>query len=260
MKAVILAGGLGTRISEESDTKPKPMVEIGGVPMLLHIMTHFAKFGVTDFVVAAGYRGYQIKEYFANYFAHNNDFTVSLGSGDRLYHGKSVTMNWSVTIVDTGLETQTGGRLKRLESFLDGEDFFLTYGDGLTDADLAKELVFHKEGGVAATVLAVRPPARFARLEIDQAGNVSEIAEKPVEEGGWINGGYFILSSNVFGFLGGDDCILEREPLESLAKSGELRAFRHEGFWMAMDTLRDKRALEEIWATGNAPWSVPLGL
>lgn len=260
MKAVILAGGLGTRISEESDTKPKPMVEIGGRPLILHIMAYFSKFGVQDFVIAAGYRGYQIKEYFANYFAHNNDFTVSLRSGERVYHGKSATMDWKVTIVDTGLETQTGGRLKRLQPFLQGEDFYLTYGDGLTDADLAKELDFHKEGGSVATVLAVRPPARFARLVIEKEGIVSEVVEKPLGEGGWINGGYFIFSSKVFGFLDGDGCILERGPLETMARHGELRAFQHEGFWMAMDTLRDKRALEEIWASGDAPWSVPLGV
>lgn len=254
MKAVILAGGLGTRISEESDTKPKPMVEIGGRPILLHIMAHFAKFGVTDFVIAAGYRGYQIKEYFANYFAHNNDFTVSLGSGERSYHGKAVTMDWTVTIVDTGLETQTGGRLKRLEPFLIGEDFFLTYGDGLTDANLSDELSFHKASGLAVTVLAVHPPARFARLDIDRAGVVFEVVEKPAGEGGWINGGYFIMSSKVFSMLGGDECVLEKEPLENLAKNGQLQAFRHEGFWMPMDTLRDKRVLEDIWQSGSAPW------
>ncbi|MDA9796618.1 glucose-1-phosphate cytidylyltransferase [Aquiluna sp.] len=254
MKAVILAGGLGTRISEESDTKPKPMVEIGGKPMLLHIMSHFAKFGITEFIIATGYRGYQIKEYFANYFAHNNDFTVNLGSGIRSYHGKSVTMDWKVTIVDTGLETQTGGRLKRLEPFLQGEDFFLTYGDGLTDADLSQELALHVSNGSAVTVLAVRPPARFARLEISDSGLVEEVVEKPLAEGGWINGGYFIMSSKVFQHLDGDQCILERSPLEALAASGELNAFRHDGFWMAMDTLRDKRMLEDLYASGNPPW------
>ena len=254
MKAVILAGGLGTRISEESDTKPKPMVEIGGKPIIIHIMNHFAKFGVTDFVIAAGYRGYQIKEYFANYFAHNNDFTVNLGSGALNFLGNSVTMNWTVTIVDTGLETQTGGRLKRLESVLGEDDFFLTYGDGLTDADLASELAFHRSSGLAATVLAVRPPARFARLEVSDSGLVEEVVEKPKSEGGWINGGFFIMSPRVFPYLDGDECVLERGPLESLAENGELQAFRHEGFWMAMDTLRDKRVLEEMFASGNPPW------
>jgi glucose-1-phosphate cytidylyltransferase len=255
MKAVILAGGLGTRIAEESDSKPKPMVEIGGKPIIWHIMTHFAKYGVTDFVIAAGYRGYQIKEYFANYFAHNSDFTVNLESGSIEYlQGKS-QLGWTVTVVDTGLETQTGGRLKRLQDLLGGEDFFLTYGDGLTDADLSGELDFHRSSKRAATVLAVRPPARFARLEINDDGGVSDVEEKPESEGGWINGGFFILNRSIFNLLTDDSTIFERAPLEALAKTGQLSAFRHSGFWMAMDTLRDKRTLEELWSSGKAPWA-----
>ncbi len=255
MKAVILAGGLGTRIAEESDSKPKPMVEIGGKPIIWHIMNHFAKFDVKDFVIAAGYRGYQIKEYFANYFAHNSDFTVDLSSGSiRYLQGKS-NLGWTVTVVDTGLETQTGGRLKRLQSYLGNEDFFLTYGDGLTDADLNSELEFHKASMRLATVLAVRPPARFARLDITDQGVVSKVEEKPESEGGWINGGFFILKAEVFGLLKDDSTIFERAPLETLANSGQLSAFRHTGFWMAMDTLRDRRNLEELWSSGSAPWA-----
>jgi glucose-1-phosphate cytidylyltransferase len=254
MKAVILAGGLGTRIAEESDSKPKPMVEIGGKPIIWHIMSHFAKHGVTDFVIAAGYRGYQIKEYFANYFAHNSDFTVDLRTGDVQLFDSAIGLDWKVTIVDTGLETQTGGRLKRLEPFVGKDDFFFTYGDGLTDANLAEELDFHRASGLTATVLAVRPPARFAKLDISVNGVVSSVQEKPIEEGGWINGGYFVLTNKVFQLLSGDEDIFERRPLETLALRGELAAFVHPGFWMAMDTLRDRRVLEEIWAGGEAPW------
>lgn len=254
MKAVILAGGLGTRISEESDSRPKPMVEIGGKPLLWHIMSHFAKFGVTDFVIAAGYRGYQIKEYFANYFAHHSDFVVNLASGERALVGNLSLEPWTVTIVDTGPNTQTGGRLARLKELLQDEDFFLTYGDGLTNADLKAELEFHRASPGTNTILAVRPPARFARLDIDPLGCVLSVEEKPANEAGWINGGFFIFSSEVFDLLPDDDAILERTPLEVLAESGRLNAFKHDGFWMAMDTLRDKRVLEELWASGNAPW------
>jgi glucose-1-phosphate cytidylyltransferase len=255
MKAVILAGGLGTRISEESDTKPKPMVEIGGKPMLWHIMSHFAKFGVTDFVIAAGYRGYQIKEYFANYFAHHSDFKVNLSTGEKALVGSQDLEPWNVTIVDTGQATQTGGRLGRLKEILGEDDFFLTYGDGLTDADLSQELEFHRRNPGSSTVLAVRPPARFAKLDISDAGQVLGVEEKPVNEGGWINGGFFIFSSEIFDLLEGDETILERSPLENLSSMGRLRAFKHEGFWMAMDTLRDKRQLEELWQQGRAPWA-----
>jgi glucose-1-phosphate cytidylyltransferase len=255
MKAVILAGGLGTRIAEESDSKPKPMVEIGGKPIIWHIMNHFAKFGIKDFVIAAGYRGYQIKEYFANYFAHNSDFTVNLESGSIEYLQGNSHLGWTVTVVDTGLETQTGGRLKRLQSLLGGGEFFLTYGDGLTDADLSAELEFHRASQSTATVLAVRPPARFARLDIADEGQVLTVEEKPESEGGWINGGFFILSPAVFNLLADDSTIFERKPLETLAATGQLSAFRHSGFWMAMDTLRDKRNLEELWSSGKAPWA-----
>lgn len=254
MKAVILAGGLGTRISEESDSKPKPMVEIGGKPLLWHIMSHFAKFGITDFVIAVGYRGYQVKEYFANYFAHHSDFAVHLASGERRIVGNQNLEPWTVTIVDTGANTQTGGRLGRLRELLGDEDFFLTYGDGLTSADLSAELEFHRAAPGSNTVLAVRPPARFARLEIDVLARVSTIEEKPANEAGWINGGFFIFSPEIFELLPSDDTVLERTPLENLAETGRLNAFRHDGFWMAMDTLRDKRVLEDLWAKGNAPW------
>lgn len=254
MKAVILAGGLGTRISEESDNKPKPMVEIGGRPVIWHIMSHFSKFGITEFVIAAGYRGYQIKEYFANYFAHHTDFKVDLSTGGMTLLGKQNVEPWTVTIVDTGPETQTGGRLQRLKEILGEDDFFLTYGDGLTDANLADELKFHKMSPGSSTVLAVRPPARFAKLEISEISRVEAVEEKPITEGGWINGGFFIFSNEIFGLLHGDETILERGPLEALAEAGRLRAFQHEGFWMAMDTLRDKRHLEALWNSGRAPW------
>lgn len=257
MKAVILAGGLGTRISEESDSKPKPMVEIGGRPILWHIMKHFSSFGITEFVIATGYRGYQIKEYFANYFEHNSDFRVDLETGISTTIGATKKIEpWKVSIVDTGLETQTGGRLLRLKEYIGHEDFFLTYGDGLTNANLNDEINFHRLSSEGSTVLAVRPPARFAQLIIDDNENVTKFEEKPVAEGGWINGGYFIFRSDIFSLLSGDDCVLEKRPLEVLAATGRLRAFRHGDFWMAMDTLRDKRVLESYWQTGKAPWVV----
>jgi glucose-1-phosphate cytidylyltransferase len=255
MKAVILAGGFGTRIAEESDHKPKPMVEIGGRPILWHIMSHFSTHGVNDFVIAAGYRAYQIKEYFANYFAHNSNFVVDLKSGSLRLVASSISLPpWTVTIVDTGMETQTGGRLLRLREVIGDEDFFLTYGDGLTDADLTAELAFHRSSEHTSTILAVRPPARFARLGINHSEYVEDFEEKPESEGGWINGGFFIFTSEIFSYLYDDATILEKGPLERLAKDCKLRAFKHNGFWMAMDTLRDKRILENLWNTNAAPW------
>jgi glucose-1-phosphate cytidylyltransferase len=253
MKTVILAGGLGTRISEESHLRPKPMIEIGGRPILWHIMTHYSRYGFNDFVVCLGYRGYMIKEYFANYVLHNADVTVDLAKGAIEYHATNHEP-WRVTLVETGEQTMTGGRLKRVGRYLDpGEPFFLTYGDGLSDVDLGALAAFHREQGREATVTAVAPPGRFGALEIDE-GRVERFSEKPPGDNGLINGGFFVLNPGVLGRIDGDATVWENEPLEGLARDGQLAAFRHDGFWAAMDTLRDKNHLEALWASGAAPW------
>jgi glucose-1-phosphate cytidylyltransferase len=253
MKTVILAGGLGTRISEESHLRPKPMIEIGGRPILWHIMTHYSRYGFNDFVVCLGYRGYMIKEYFANYVLHNADVTVDLAKGAIEYHATNHEP-WRVTLVETGEQTMTGGRLKRVGRYLDpGEPFFLTYGDGLSDVDLGALAAFHREQGREATVTAVAPPGRFGALEIDE-GRVERFSEKPPGDNGLINGGFFVLNPSVLGRIDGDATVWENEPLEGLARDGQLAAFRHDGFWAAMDTLRDKNHLEALWASGAAPW------
>lgn len=252
LKLVILAGGLGTRISEESDHRPKPMVELDGKPILVHIMEHYSKYGITEFVICAGYKAYQIKEYFLNFNQHNSDFTIDLNNGSvRL--DKPSNRNWKISIVDTGLETMTGGRLRRVASLL-GDTFLMTYGDGLSDVNIERELQFHRDHGLKATVVAVRPPSRFAVLEINDDQSVSSFREKPEDEVGWINGGFFILENSVLELIEGDFTIWEHGPLEKLARSGQLRAYKHEGFWHAMDTLRDKRYLEKLIETGVAPW------
>lgn len=253
MKAVIFAGGLGTRISEESDLRPKPMVEIGGRPIIWHIMKHYASHGVNDFVICVGYKGYMIKEYFFNYYRHTSDFRINLGTGDYEVLN-SDSENWNVTFIDTGLETQTGGRLKRVQKFLGNETFCLTYGDGLSNIDVTKEIAFHKSHGRLATVAAVQPPGRFATLGFNANDEVDSFREKIEDEVGWINGGYFVLEPGIFKYLEDDQTIWERKPLQSIATDGQLAAFKHDGFWKPMDTLREKRELEEIWATGNAPW------
>ena len=253
MKPVILAGGLGTRISEESQFKPKPMIEIGGRPILWHIMRLYAHHGFNDFVVCLGYRGYVVKEYFANYVLHNADLTVDLASGAIEYHATNHEP-WKVTLVETGAETMTGGRLKRVASYLDrDEPFFLTYGDGVADVDLRALADFHKAHGKDATITAVAPPGRFGALEIND-GRVDRFVEKPPGDQGLINGGYFVLNPSVIDRIEGDPIIWEREPLEGLAADGQLMAWRHDGFWAAMDTLRDKNILEGLWASGEAPW------
>jgi len=254
MKLVILAGGLGTRIAEESETKPKPMVEVGGRPLLWHIMKTYAHYGVTDFVICLGYKGYVIKEFFMNYQRHLSDIEISLKDGSyRVLDSQSE--DWKVTLVDTGAETMTGGRLKRVAPYLGNETFCMTYGDGLADVDLAAEFAFHKGHGRAATVLAVQPPGRFGVLEIeDEAGGVSSFQEKPSDEIGWINGGFFVLEPEVIDYIDGDATSFEQEPLKNLARDGKLAAFRHDGFWHPCDTLRDKRHLEKLWAGGSAPW------
>jgi glucose-1-phosphate cytidylyltransferase len=253
MKTVILAGGLGTRISEESHLKPKPMIEIGGRPILWHIMRLYAHHGFNEFIVCLGYRGYVVKEYFANYVLHNADLTVDLASGAIEYHATNHEP-WKVTLVETGAETMTGGRLKRVAHYLDpDEPFFLTYGDGVSDVDLGALLKFHQAHGKDATITAVAPPGRFGALEISD-GRVDRFVEKPPGDQGMINGGFFVLNPSVIDRIDGDPIVWEREPLEGLAADGQLMAYRHDGFWAAMDTLRDKNILEGLWASGEAPW------
>lgn len=252
MMVVILAGGRGTRLSEETQSRPKPMVEIGGRPMLWHLMSFFASHGHRDFLVACGYRGDMIKEYFRNIVIHESDFIVDLSDGATKILNRS-RLDWRVGMVDTGLDTMTGGRVRRLRDHIGEERFMCTYGDGLSDVDLAALLAFHERHGRLATVTAVRPPARFGGLSLD-GDAVREFTEKPQAEGGWINGGFFVFEPKVFDYLTGDDSILEREPLEQLARDGQLMAFKHPGFFQPMDTLRERALLEHLWATGTAPW------
>lgn len=253
MKVVLLAGGLGTRISEESHLKPKPMIEVGGRPILWHIMKLYSHFGFNDFIVCLGYKGYVVKEYFANYVLHNADLTVDLAKGAVEYHATK-SEPWRVTLVDTGEETMTGGRLKRVAPYLDPtEPFFLTYGDGVADIDLRELLAFHKAHGKDATVSAVLPPGRFGALDIAE-GRVERFIEKPPGDNGLINGGFFVLEPKVIERISDDSTVWELEPLQGLAAEGQLMARPHEGFWAAMDTLRDKNTLEALWASGKAPW------
>lgn len=250
-KAVILAGGLGTRLSEETVLRPKPMVEIGGKPLLWHVMKIYAAHGVTDFVICCGFKGYVIKEYFANYFLHMSDVTFDMAKNTMEVHQRNAEP-WKVTLVDTGEKTQTGGRLGRVREHLNGT-FFLTYGDGVGDVDIAATLAFHRKEARQATVTAVQPPGRYGALEIEQ-GAVRSFKEKPAGDGAFINGGFFVLESSVLDLISGDDCIWERRPLETLAARGQLSAYQHRGFWQPMDTLREKNLLEELWASGRAPW------
>ena len=255
MKAVILAGGFGTRFAEETSVKPKPMIEIGGRPILWHILKGYSAHGVNDFVICCGYRGYMIKEYFANYFLHMSDVTFDMTSNRmEVHHRKSEP--WRVTLVDTGEATMTGGRLRRVAEHLRGEEaFFFTYGDGMANVDIAAELAFHRAHGKLATVLAVQPPGRYGALHL--SGTLVEgFTEKPRGDGGLINGGFFVLSPRCIDLIEGDQTSWEGAPLTELARSGQLEAFEHRGFWQPMDTLRDKNQLEELWATGRAPWKV----
>lgn len=252
MKAVILAGGLGTRLSEETDRIPKPMVDVGGKPILWHIMKIYSRFGIDDFVICLGYKGYVIKEYFANYFRHNSDLTVDLRTGALEVH-QSASEPWRVTMIDTGQDTQTGGRLKRVRRYLGDETFCFTYGDGLTDLDIGKLIDFHKTHGKLATVTAVTPPGRFGVLKLEDA-QVNRFAEKLDTRDSRVNGGFFVLEPSVMDLIDGDTTIWEREPMERLAGQGQLMAYRHDGFWKAMDTLREKRELEAMWAADEAPW------
>jgi glucose-1-phosphate cytidylyltransferase len=254
MKVVILAGGMGTRISEETAVRPKPMIEIGDKPILWHIMKSYAAHGFTEFVVALGYKGYVIKEYFSNYFLHNADVTYDLSDSSIEVH-QATAEPWKVTLVDTGLSTMTGGRVRRLRSYLGDEPFMLTYGDGVANVDIPELLAFHRASGREATVTAVQPSGRFGALEVVD-GAVQRFIEKPEGDGAWINGGFFVFEPSVLDRLGADETVLEREPLEGLAADGQLSAYKHQGFWQPMDTLRDQRYLDELWRTGAAPWKV----
>jgi len=255
MKAVILAGGLGTRISEDTVNRPKPMIEIGGKPILWHIMKIYSAYGITEFVICCGYKGYMIKEYFANYFLHMSDVTFDMRNNEMEVH-QQYAEPWKVTLVDTGELTMTGGRLRRVRDFVkDDEAFCFTYGDGLSDINITSLIEYHKERRTLATLSATYPPGRFGALDIRNK-KVSSFKEKPKGDGGMINGGFFVLSPKVIDLVGGDDCVWEREPLEQLASDGELSAYEHQGFWQPMDTLRDKNHLEDLWQSGKAPWKV----
>jgi len=254
MKAVILAGGLGTRIAEESGVRPKPMVELGGRPVLWHILKIYSAYGINDFVICLGYKGYLIKEYFANYFLHMSDVTFDMARNQMHVHQQHAEP-WQVTLVDTGESTQTGGRLKRVRSYVGDEDFCFTYGDGLSNVNVTRLVDFHRRNGTIATLTAAQPPGRFGALDVDGT-LITSFEEKPRGDGSHINGGFFVLSPRAFDYIDGDDTVWERGPLERLARERQLSAFVHDGFWQPMDTLRDKNLLESLWESGAAPWKV----
>lgn len=256
MKVVLLAGGLGTRLSEETIIKPKPMVEIGGMPMLWHIMKIYSTYGFNDFIVCLGYKGYIIKEYFANYFLHKSDVTIDLKNNSIKVHD-SQAEPWNITLVDTGIESMTGGRIKRIEKHIANETFMLTYGDGVSNINIASLLNFHKQKGKFCTVTSVQPSGRFGALNINESSHVTSFLEKPKGDGSWINGGFFVCQPEVFNYITeGDATIFERSPMEKLAADDQMAAYKHEGFWKPMDTLRDKIELEESWANNNAAWKI----
>jgi glucose-1-phosphate cytidylyltransferase len=257
MKVVIFAGGLGTRLAEETDVRPKPMVEIGGKPILWHIMKIYSHYGFNDFIICLGYKGFYIKEYFMDYYIHNSDMTIELNSNKVDIH-YTQTESFKVTLVDTGLDTKTAGRLKRIQKYVGGETFMLTYGDGVCDVNINDLIKFHQSHGKIATVTAIQPEARFGGMELGEHGRVNIFKEKPKGDGKWINGGYFVLSPEVFSYLDerSDAIMWEDRPLDNLSKNGQLMAYRHMGFWKCMDALRDKIELEELWGTGNARWKV----
>jgi len=252
MKAVILAGGLGSRISEESHLKPKPMIEIGGKPILWHIMKIYSQHGINDFIICLGYKGYLIKEYFSNYFLHTSDITISLSNNITEIHHKFAEP-WKISLIDTGDNTMTGGRLKRVSTYLDNETFCFTYGDGLSDIDITKLISYHKASGRQATVTAIQPPGRFGAIEIKN-DLVMSFQEKPLGNNAWINGGFFVLEPDVIKKIHDDNTVFEQEPLQELASEGQLSAFLHKGFWQPMDTLREKNHLENLWSSNKAPW------
>jgi len=255
MKIILLAGGMGTRISEETVVRPKPMVEIGGKPILWHIMKIYSHYGFHDFIICLGYKGYMIKEYFSNYFLHMSDVTFDMRTNSMKVL-QQYAEPWNVTLVDTGMDTMTGGRIKRVAPYIGKEPFMLTYGDGLTDVNIAKLLEYHKSHRKLATVTATLPSGRFGALSLDSSEKVVSFQEKPAGDGSWINGGFFIFEPKVLDLIAGDDTIFEKEPLEKMARDRELVAYRHHGFWQAMDTLRDKNHLESLWQSGKAPWKV----
>lgn len=257
MKVVIFAGGYGTRISEESHLRPKPMIEIGGYPILWHIMKSYSYYGFNEFIICCGYKGYMIKEYFADYYLHRSDITFDFtnNNNEMIVHS-NVTEPWKVTLIDTGLDTMTGGRLKRIREYIGNETFMLTYGDGVSDININDLLEFHNENKKIATLTAIQPGGRFGVLDINENYEISSFTEKSKEDGGWINGGYMIIEPEIFEYIDGDDTILERKPLETLARQGQLNAYKHEGFWQCMDTQRDKELLEHLWKNNEAKWKV----
>jgi len=255
MKVVILAGGLGTRISEETSVRPKPMVEIGGKPILWHIMKIYSHYGFNDFVICLGFKGYLIKEYFSNYFLHMSDVTFDMVNNSMEVHQRKAEP-WRVTLVDTGVDSMTGGRLKRVAPYLENETFMLTYGDGVADVDIAALLAYHRSHGRQATVTSTQPTGRFGALNLGDNNQVASFQEKPAGDGSWINGGFFVFEPPMLDLIAGDATVLEKEPLEGLAHKGELMAFKHRGFWQPMDTLRDKMHLEDLWNSGAAPWKL----
>jgi glucose-1-phosphate cytidylyltransferase len=255
MKVVLLAGGMGTRLSEETVVRPKPMVEIGGKPILWHIMKMYSHYGFHDFIICLGYKGYMIKEYFANYFLHTSDVTFDILHNQMEVHQKYAEP-WKVTLVDTGDHTMTGGRVKRIQSYVNGEPFLLTYGDGVADLNIAQLVAFHQAHRKHVTVTATQPIGRFGALTLERDNIVKNFMEKPIGDGGWINGGFFVMQPDVFRYIIDDSTTLERDPMEKLAGEGELIAFKHYGFWQAMDTLRDKNHLEDLWASNKAPWKL----
>ena len=255
MKVVILAGGMGTRISEETDLKPKPMIEIGGKPMLWHIMKIYSHYDFNDFVICLGYKGYMIKEYFANYFLHQADVTIDMKNNKmEIHHQKAEP--WKVTLIDTGMETMTGGRIKRIEKYTGNKPFMLTYGDGVADINIKNLVKFHKESGKLATMTSIQPAGRFGALNLDKNDNVLSFLEKPKGDGSWINGGFFVLEPEVFKYIEEDKSTWEREPLEKIVSEKQLSTYKHDGFWKCMDTLRDKIELEESWHAKKAPWKI----
>jgi glucose-1-phosphate cytidylyltransferase len=254
MKAVILAGGFGTRISEETSLRPKPMIEIGGMPILWHIMKNYSYYGINDFVICCGYKGYMIKEYFANYFLHMSDVTLDIKNNKMEVHKKNAEP-WKITLVDTGINTMTGGRLKKVESHIGNETFCFTYGDGISNVNISELLKIHKNKDTIATVTAVQPPGKFGRMNLKD-NTVVHFKEKPIGDEGWINGGFFVLEPSVFKYIKNESTIWEKEPLEELAKNKQLTAYKHNGFWHPVDTLWDKNYLENIWKENNAPWKI----